>query len=547
MSIDSVTIGCVKNASDEEAIKQGCRFNEKRALKVRRFFRDYCRHSKGEFAGQPFELLDWQYENIIAPVFGWLRPDGTRRFRTSYNLVPKKNGKSTLCSGISLYLLTADKEPGAEIYNLACDRNQASIVFNEALNMAEASEVLSSLLYPVKSKKELHFRESHSFLKALSADAKTKEGFNIHGCVCDETHAWPSDNKLWNAVKYGGAARRQPLFIHITTAGLEKFGLWWDLRNYTEQVNNSEIIDTTHHGVIYEASETDNPEDELTWFKANPSLGITMRVEDFRSDMLKAKQKPTEWASFLRYRLNLCVSNAIKWVDIAKWDACSSPLVLRKLRRKRCYVGFDLSSTTDIAGFVLFFPKYRAFVPFAFVPRERLRERVRENKTRLDRWVEEGFIIATDGSVIDYDVIMNTFYKVTKPYLVQSVAFDPWNATHMMNKLAAKGYDVYECRQGFPTLSEPMKLMETWILEGKVNHFANPVLRWCVNNMVAATDPNNNVRPMKNKAVDKIDLAVASIMSIAAFLQKQENRASVYDTRGVAYVHSAKGNHNASN
>jgi phage terminase large subunit-like protein len=182
-------IDWVRCEADERAVLEGCRFDIRAAERVRTLFRQFLRHSKGQWAGQPFELLDWQWDRIVAPLFGWKRADGTRRFRRGYIEVPKKNGKSTLFSGLSLYLLAGDGEPGAEVYSAAVDRDQASIVYNEAANMVEASPALTSRLNVIRSTKRITFHKTRSFYKALSADVPAKEGLNAHAVLVDELHA----------------------------------------------------------------------------------------------------------------------------------------------------------------------------------------------------------------------------------------------------------------------------------------------------------------------------------------------------------------------
>ena len=210
--------GQIRTAADRRAIREGCWWDASAADRVRDFFEGFLRHSKGEWAGKAFKLLRWQWQDVVRPLFAWKRPDGTRRFRKAYIEVPKKNGKSTLASGIGLYMLCADGEQGAEIYSAAADRDQASIVHGEALRMAEASEELAGCLKLNKSTRNILYESTNSWYRALSNEPAGKEGLNIHACIIDELHIWKG-RELWDTLRYGYRARRQPLQFVITTAG----------------------------------------------------------------------------------------------------------------------------------------------------------------------------------------------------------------------------------------------------------------------------------------------------------------------------------------
>lgn len=308
--------------TDEQAIREGCEFHLPSAEKVRKFFRQFVRHSKGEWAGKPFEFLDWQWTDVIGPLFGWLRPDGTRRFRRAYIEIPKKQGKSALASGLAIYLLVGDSEAGAEVYSAAADREQASIVFNEAANMVEASPGLSKHLEVVRSQKRLVFSKKQSWFKALSADVPTKEGLNIHGLLFDELHAQVKRD-LWDTLAYGGAARRQPLSISITTAGYDRESICWEQHQYAQSVLEGRNPDTSFLPCIYAASESDDWTSPATWAKANPSFGVTIKESEMAEACREAQQSPAKQNSFRRYRLNQWTEQDVRWLDLARWDECS--------------------------------------------------------------------------------------------------------------------------------------------------------------------------------------------------------------------------------
>jgi phage terminase large subunit-like protein len=271
---------------------------------VRRFFEEILRHSKGQKAGQPFLLLEWQ-RKMLSDVFGRVKPDGTRQYRTAYIELPKKQGKSTTLAGVALYGLVCDNEPGAEIYGAASDREQAGIIYREAASMVRASPSLSKRLEVIDSRKTIVDRQTNSFYRVLSADAFRAEGLNIHMLLFDELHA-QRDRRLWDALRYGGAARRQPLILSITTAGYDRRSICWEQHSYAEKCIADPAYDPTFYGCIYAAPPdcaTDGSwKDPKVWRQANPSLGETITLESFAADAREAEQSPTKLNSFLRYR-----------------------------------------------------------------------------------------------------------------------------------------------------------------------------------------------------------------------------------------------------
>lgn len=309
----------IRNKSDEAAIDAGCYFDQPSADRVRFFFEKFLRHSKGQFAGRKFELLPWQWERIVEPLFGWKSPDGTRRFRRASIGVPKKNGKSTILAGIGLYLMIGDGEPGAEIYSAAADKKQASIIFNEAANMVRASDALYKRVRLKDSTKRMEYGTSS--YDALSAEKNTKEGLNSHGVLFDELHAQPTPD-LWNVLRFSGAARRQPLLIWISTAGTDRESICYLQWKIAKDVQEGRAIDTAILPVIYGADEQDDPWSEDTWKKVNPSYGITITKRDMQEAADEAKVNPSLENTFRRYRLDQWTRQESKWITLDAWDKC---------------------------------------------------------------------------------------------------------------------------------------------------------------------------------------------------------------------------------
>lgn len=531
----------VRNKSDELAVDQGCYFDMEAADKVRRFFSKYLRHSKGEFSGKPFELLDWQWQRLIAPAFGWKRPDGTRRFRRIGCAVPKKNGKSTLLAGVSIYMTCADGEPGAEVYSAGADRDQASIIYNEAANMIEASPALLRRLEVKRSNKTFSYPKYNSWYKALSAEVATKEGLNIHCLLFDELHAQKTWD-LWNALRYGGISRRQPMLWWITTAGVgaDPTTLCNAQWNYAKSIQEGTAIDVSFLPCIYEAMEdTDDWQDPAVWAKTNPSFGVTMSEADFKQDVEEVKGNPVNEGTFKRYRLNMRTKQATKWIPMNKWYACGAkPFTARDCVGWKCTIALDLATTTDLAAAVAVFRlgnRYR-IIPHFWVPEESMAVRERENRTKLKHWVAAGYITATDGDVIDYQVIRNHVNDWASRFKCKDVVIDDWNATSIAQDLEDDGLTVHYLRMGFASIGPATKEFDKLVRGGLLEHANNPVMDWMISNIAVEQDANGNIRPDKKRSAEKIDGPVAAILGLAHIINVAAPKKSVYKQRGIQSV-----------
>lgn len=515
------------SANDAAALEEGCFFDEAAALRVRKFA-GLCRHSKGKWAGEAFDFTPDCWENWIKPLYGWKRRDGSRRFRKTFKFVPKKNGKSTECGVLTLYHLCADNEPAPEVYGAAKNRQQAGIVFNEAKMIVKTSPLLSELLRVVDTRKTIHYDKAMGFYRCLSADAGTQEGLNISALIRDELHAL-KDRKLFAALRYGGAARRQPLQIDITTAGDDKESICYGMYAHAKRVLSGEVIDTSFLPYIREAEEDDDPDNAATWAKANPSWGVTINPREFREAWQEAKQTPADWNDFLRYRLNRWIENTTGWLPVDKWDLCAGEPIFPP--GAEVFGGLDLSSTTDLTAFVLWCPSTCSVLVWFWVPREAFKQRERRNKERIDKW-EGKFIRVIEGARIDHDIIERDVVEICRQYNVCKIGADPYNAVDLLMRLSDNhkhGLPVTEFRQGMLHLSPPMKMLEGLILDGKVRHGGHPVLRWNFANVAVKTDESENRRPAKNKSADKIDGIVALLMAVGVAMKSGDMR-SVYDT-----------------
>lgn len=514
-----------------------CWFDERAALAATRFFERVIRHTKGRWAGEPFTLQPWQSDQVIRPLFGWKRADGSRRFRRAYIEIPRKQGKSTISSGIALLLLLADGEAGAEIYSAAADRSQAAIVFEQAKQFVEGSPLLSKELRVYRN--HISAPRTNSVYRVLSADAFTKHGLNAHGIVFDELHAQPN-RELWDVLATSMGARQQPLMVAITTAGYDRNSICWEQHEHARRVIENPGFDPEYFGFIAAAEEGDDWTNPATWAKANPSLGVTVTEEYLAGECARALASPAYQNTFRRLYLNQWTQQENRWIDMTAWDACND--ALPDLAGRRCYGGLDLASTTDIAALVLCFPPMEEdeptrLLPFFWVPAENITDRERRDRAPYSTWARQGYMTATPGNVIDYGYIRNQINELAERYDLREIAIDPWNATQVSIDLQDDGISVIEMRQGFASMSAPTKEMLRLVLAKRLAHGGNPVLRWMADNVAARQDPAGNVKMDKAKSSGRIDGMVAAVMAIArATVADPDAGISMYDDPAFAAV-----------
>ncbi len=508
----------VRTEADKHAVAAGCYFDLAAAERVRTFFEKFLRHSTGEFEGQPFKLLDWQWDRVIAPLFGWKNADGTRRFRTAYISTGKKNGKSGLISGLTLYLLLGDNEPGAEVYSAACDRNQASIIYREAKKMIDVSPLLTARLNCIDSSKRIVGPRA-SFYRALSADAKLQEGLNASAVLFDELHAQPNRD-LWDTLRYAGSARRQPLLIAITTAGeAGQPSICREVYDYAKRVESGEVADVSFLPVIFEAAADDAWDDPDTWAKANPSFGVTIKADAFRADFLEAKESPAKENAFRRYRLNQWTSVADSWLSLDAWDACAGKVDPAALRGQPCFAGLDLSATDDTTALVLLFPSDDGVVllPRFYLPGANIAGLERKHRVPYRAWAKAGHMTLTEGNVVDYQQIRRDLGQLATVYDIQKLVIDrKFQGQQLESELIEDGFDVMPAGQGWLSQDLPAKELERLLLSRQLQHAGHPVLRWHAGNAVVDIDKAGNYSLNKRKSRSKIDGIAATLMALFA-------------------------------
>jgi phage terminase large subunit-like protein len=529
--------------NDLRAIAAGYKLDLVKGFHAVEFIETFLRHSRGEEGGKPFKLLGWQI-NFIVRLFGWIRPDGRggwkRRFTKAHLWIPKKNGKSTLCSAIMLYMLIADGEKGAEIYSAACDRSQAAITFNEAAEMVRQSPQLSKKLKIVASSKTI-MNGTSSWMRALSADVPTKEGLNASCVVGDEIHAH-KNRELIDTLRYSGRARYEPILIYISTAGDDIMGVGFEEYEEAKEVQSGKRIDLHTLAVVYEPGPNDNWKSEKTWAKCNPSLGHTIQLDTLREDFTRAQGSAQRIATFKRYTLNMWQRSSNPWIDIGAWDKCNLGPVDIEDAATPIFGGLDLASTRDTTALVLAWRDSAGIVqvqPRIYMPTDGIEEAEARDHVPYRLWHDDGIVRLTPGARTDYEFVKQDILDTAEKYDLQEIAFDPWMADPIAKALSDQhGIQMIAMRQGWATMSAPIKMFDRLVATKKLNHGGHAAMRWQVDSASVASDPSQNLRLVKDdgKSRKKIDAVVAAVMAVSRLNAWGDTGASVYDTRGLLTV-----------
>ena len=527
----------LKNYKPSRFMLPTSHYDKAKADRAVMFIENLC-HTKGKWAGKRFWLLPWQ-EQLIRDIFGIDKPDGYRQFRTAFVEICKKVGKSELAAAVALYLLYADNEPSAEVYGAAADRQQASIVFDVARQMVEMSPALLKRSKLMTATKRIVNYGNSGYYQVLSAEVGGKHGFSVSGLVFDEIHTQPN-RQLYDVLTKGSSdARQNPLHFIITTAGTDRHSIAYELHTKAVDILEGRRVDPTFYPVVYGLKDDEDWEDEVNWYKVNPSLGYTVDIERLRDAYREAKQNPADEVTFKWLRLNMWVSSTVAWIPDAIFMKGNEEIDLAALEGRDCYGGLDLSSTGDITALVLMFPprdedeKY-ILLPFFWVPEETIPQRVKAASVPYDIWEKQGYLLSTEGNVIHYDFIEKFINDLAEKYHICEIAVDRWNATQMIQNLEGDGFTMVPFGQGFASMSGPTKDFYRLLMEGQIIHGGHPVLRWMAGNVVVDTDPAGNIKVTKAKSKEKIDGIVAAIMALDRCIRNQtEPQGSVYDERGL--------------
>lgn len=486
-------------------------FDENEANRVCKFI-ELLTHTKGELAGTRIHLEPWQVF-ILTTVFGWLRrADGGRRYRRAYVEVSRGNGKSTLCSGIGLYCLLADREGGAEVYSFATTRDQAKIVFGDAKVMAERNAPLRNKFGLQVLANALYVPTSNSTFQAKSAEGSTLDGLNTHLAIIDELHAHKT-RAVYDVVETSTGKRKNSLMFVITTAGFDTSGICYEVRTMVTKVLEKSVVDETQFGIIYGLDEGDDWTTVEALEKANPNWGISVRPEIITSLMKKAIALPSAVNNFKTKHLNIWCSASSAWMDMQAWEAGEINVDRSDFEGQPCYIGLDVGAKNDVTAKVLLFPVGKSFVVFAdfYLPEAAVEK---STNSQYRGWVEEGWITQSGGAMTDLARIEEDIRDDLSRFDVKGIAYDPWNALQLATNLGNDGAPMVEYRNTVQNFSDPMKSLEALVQDKRVNHDGNPVLRWMMENVVAKLDAKDNIFPRKERYENKIDGVIALIMAL---------------------------------
>lgn len=516
----------------------GARFDPRAVDKVIAAFRQ-LRHTKGRFAGQPFDPDVWQVAYMIAPVAGWLRksPDSgnwVRIITIAYFDMPRKNGKSTTVGGFGIYLTAADGEQGAQVLAAATTEKQARFVFDPIRLLVNRSPGLKRHLRALQSK--VTHAASNSYFQPIANAGDAQHGADIHGAIVDELHLH-KDMALIEALETGTGSREQPLIIYITTADAGKRHTPYDeKRQLIEKLARGVLKRATTYGVVFAAKKTDDPFAESTWKKANPGYGVSPTKRYMVEAADKAKDSPADLARFLRLHLGIRTKQETRYLEVDDWDMNAAMVDPLRLKARECFGGLDLGSTSDLCALAWVFPDGDAFdvLVRAWAPEDSLPDLDARTADAASGWVKQGWLTTTPGNVTDYDFIEAQIKRDRDEFLVKELAFDRWNAQQLVNNLLNDGAPMITMGQGFASMSAPTKDLQRMVRIGAradehgapikplIRHGGNPLLRWTVDNFAVAMDPAGNVKPDKANAGDKIDPVVALIMALARAVAARE-------------------------
>lgn len=519
----------------ENAPEMGLYFDVKKAQKALAFF-TLLKHSKGEWAGKELILEGWQCFSIMS-IFGWMKADGTRRFNESYTEVARKNGKTTYAAGIANYMLVFDDEQGAEVYSAAVDKEQAKVCWEGAKNMVEASKELSK--YVETSKQAIFVPSTNSTFKSFSKDTKNKDGFNPHCAICDELHAWPTDD-IYNLIISGMGARKQPLVFSITTAGFDKMSPCFEMRSvYIDILRGIKKQEETFV-LIFSLDKDDDWKNPKNWGKANPNLGVSVYPDYLDKQLAQAILRKSREVNFKTKNLNMWVDAPDVWISDDNVTANDFGTMDKSLVGQECYAGLDLASHLDINALILDFPSLpnHPVKCFFWIPEGKVAEK--EDKVDYRLWYDQGWLNITSGDVIDIDEILADIDEILSLYNVKKLSFDPAKAFHgVIQGLQKGGWDdiLEEYPQGITYMSEPAKKIEALITAKECDLMKNPIMRWMFKNVAIYTDANDNIKLDKKKSIEKIDGVVAWANAMGGYMASaNDNKDNMYETHSLRVV-----------
>ena len=539
-----VRLACERHLRDlADGAARGLRWDTATAQRAIDFFPAVLRHSKGHYAGQPFDLLEWE-KFVVGSIFGWklLLPEQgveVRRFRTAFVSTARKNGKSTIEAGIGLKALIDEDEPGAEIYSAATTKEQARIVFSEAERMRAGSPALRRRI--VKTTNNLAVLSTSSWFRPLSADTSRMDGLNVFVALVDELHEHP-DAGVIEKLDTGMGARLQPLMYETTTAGVSRTSVCYQHWDFSAKVLEGVIPAITADrwfAYIATVDEGDDWQDELAWRKANPSLGSVLKMEDLRAEVALAREMPSRQNAIRRLRLNQWTQQLVRWMPMEVWADGATPIDPEALRGRKCVAALDLARINDLSSLALLFPPVSDGERWKVLwrhwcPADNIEERSRRDRAPYTVWRDQGHLTATEGNTTDFKFVEAAILQLASVYDIQELAFDRTFAGEIIRNLADEGMTLVEFGQGFLSMGPAAAEFMRRVLARELQHGADPVADWCASNVSIRTDPAGNVKPDKERSIERIDPIVAVIMAVGRSMAEPSG---IYgDGRGLLIV-----------
>jgi len=532
-----VRLACKRHLDDlETGHERGLVWDQAASEHAQAFF-SFLVHSKGRWAKQQFILSDWQ-EFLTGSIIGWKLASGERRFRIAFIELARKNGKTTWAAGLALYLLVCDGEAAAEIYSAATKKDQARLVFEDAKALVQRSPDLSEIVNSYKY--YLEIPESRSKFEPLGADSDGLDGLNPFMIVCDEIHAWKSRD-TWDVLLTGMGARTQPLALAITTAGDFSESIYNELRTDAESILEGVVKDDSVFGYIACLDAEDDWLDESTWKKANPNLGISLRIEELQKVVQEATRKPAAQNKIKRNRLGIRTNALNAWLQLDQWDKGANPTFNpSSLFGQQCWCALDIANTSDLTAFSLIFvvgmikgePIYRVLTWY-FCPSDSKSQYAERLRRILYPMRDLGNVEFTEGESIDISRIEEVVIEQSKNYDIQAIAYDPWNCESTAQNLIDKGLNCFRFNQNIGNYNEPSKELEKAVIDGRLQHNGNPVTRWMASNVVTYMNGAGLIMPSRKSSREKIDGVVSIVMAIGCYLRVDAVGDSVYESRGI--------------
>lgn len=521
-----VKLACARQKRDLQGLA-GYRFDPVLGGRVCRFI-EMLPHIKGELAGQNIRLEPWQCF-ILTTCYGWVKDggqyDGKRRFRRAYTEVPRGNGKSAMLSGLTLYALGADNEGGAEVYSAATTRDQAKIVFRDSQSMIKMRPDLMRRLQLSVEAHSISNRKTAGLYRALSSKSNSLDGLNLHFGSLDELHAHKT-REVYDVLETALGKRVQSMLFAITTSGSNRSGICYEVRDYVTKILKDVVKDESVFGVIYTIDDGDDWTQEKTWKKANPNWGVSVMPDVIGNLAAKAMQMPSAVNNFLTKHLDVWVSSDVAWMDMRLWDDCADPTLNEDdFVGEECVAGLDLASKVDLAARVKVFRRWIGgvahyyFFGKYYLPEQAIAD---QRNSQYAGWERMELITVTPGDVIDIDQIEKDLKSDASIYNVREVAYDPFQAMQLSNRLAADGFTMVEVRPSVLNFSEPMKELGALVRQGRLHHNGDPAMAWMISNVVCHIDLKDNIYPRKERPENKIDGPIALIMGIARWTVVEE-------------------------